>query len=173
MDYKDLTALLIKLIGAVLIFWSVAWLPSVISSAFQVKLFWEYALFFVAPAIVPLLLAVLLFTFPASIANKLVDGSKLESPQTFMRELELLALRLIGVFYLFRAGVDLVHHIAKVGLTARIYEASGSLPPPTAWTPDLAANVVATIVELCFALWLTLGGKGIVSAIHRIRGRDL
>jgi hypothetical protein len=88
MDYKDLTALLIKLIGAVLIFWSVAWLPSVISGAFQAKLFWEYALFFVAPTIVPLLLAILLFTFPASIANRLVDGSKLESPHTFMRELE-------------------------------------------------------------------------------------
>jgi len=173
MDYKDLTALLVKLVGAVLIFWSLAWLPSAISGALQAKIFWQGLLISVVPTLIPLLLAILLFTFPALIANKLIDGSKLENPHTFTKELELLALRLIGVYYLFRGGVDLVYHIAKLGLTARIYEAHGTPPPPSAWTPDLAANVVSTVVELCFALWLTLGSKGIVNVIHRIRARDL
>jgi hypothetical protein len=173
MDSKDLTRLLVKLIGAVLVFWYLAWLPSAISAAFQAKLFLQGLLLHFAPAVIPLVLGFLIFMFPATITNKLIDGSKLETPQTLVTELELLALRLLGVFYLFRGGVDLAYHVSKLGLTSRIFEAYGSPPPPTPWTLDLAANMVATIVELCFALWLTLGSQGIINAIHRIRGRDL
>ena len=172
MDYKDLTALLVKLIGAVLLFWYVTWLPTLVPGALQAPSFWWAIFVNVVPSIVPLLLAVVLFSFPTTVANKLIGGDKLSTDAAFLVALEILSLRLIGVFYVFHSIVDLSTYFAKVLITPGLYEKLGSPAPPTAWTPDTAAWTLATFVELGLALWLVLGAHGIANAIQRLRGRD-
>lgn len=170
MDYKDLTALLAKLTGAVLLFWYISSLPSLIPGVLQAPSFWWAIFVNIVPSIVPLLLAIVLFVFPATVTNKLVKGNKLDTNVAFLAGLEILALRLIGVFYVFNSIVDLVTHFAKVLITPSIYEKMGMIAPPTAWTPDTAAWTLATFVELGLALWLVFGAHGIANAIQRLRG---
>ena len=170
MDYKDLTALLAKLTGAVLLFWYISSLPSLIPGALQAPSFWWAVFVNIVPSIVPLLLAIVLFVFPATVTNKLVNGNKLNTDAAFLAELEILALRLIGVFYVFNSIVDLATHFAKVLITPSIYEKMGMIAPPTAWTLDTAAWTLSTFVELGLALWLVFGAHGIANAIQRLRG---
>ena len=172
MDYKDLTALLAKLTGAVFLFWYISWLPTLIPGALQAPSFWWAIFVNVLPSIVPLSLAVLLFAFPATVTNKLVGGNKLNTDAAFLVALEILALRLIGVFYVFNSVLDLITHFAKVLITPSLYEKIGVSAPPTAWTPDTAALTLATFVELGLALWLVFGAYGIANALQRLRGRS-
>lgn len=77
MDYKDLTSILLKTTGATLIFWYVSWFPSALSTGFEqpfdgTKLFIE-----LLPPIFGLGMALFIFNFPATIANKLINGEKL------------------------------------------------------------------------------------------------
>ena len=170
MDYKDLTALLAKLTGAVLLFWYISLLPSLIPGVLQAPSFWWAIFVNIVPSIIPLLLAIALFVFPATVTNKLVNGNKLNTDAAFLAGLEILALRLIGVFYVFNSMVDLTYHFAKVLITPSIYEKMGVIAPITAWTPDAAAWTLATFVELGLALWLVFGAHGIANAIQRLRG---
>lgn len=172
MDYKDLTALLAKLVGAVLIFWYVSWLPTLVPGALQAPSFWWAIFVNVIPSIVPLSLAVVLFTYPATVTNKLVGGSEISTDDSFLVALEILALRLIGVFYVFNSVVDMATHFSKVLITPSLYEKMGMPAPSTGWTPDLAAWTIATFVEFGLALWLVLGARGIANAIQRLRGRN-
>lgn len=170
MDYKDLTALLAKITGAALLFWYISWLPTLIPGALQAPSFWWAIFVNIVPSIVPLLLAIVLFVFPATVTNKLIGGNKLNTDAAFLKGLEILALRLIGLFYVFNSIVDLAHHFAKVLITPSFYEKMGVIAPPTAWTPDTAAWTLATFVELGLALWLVFGAHGIANAIQRLRG---
>lgn len=172
MDYKDLTALLAKLTGAILLFWYISWLPTFVPAALEAPSFWWAIFVSIVPSVVPLLLAFVLFTFPATVTNKFIDGSKISTSNSFLVALEILALRLIGVFYVFNSIVDLAGHFSKVLITPVIYEKMGVPAPYTAWTPDLAAWVIATLVELGLAIWLVLGAQGIAKAIQRLRSRD-
>ncbi|HSI23388.1 MAG TPA: hypothetical protein VK959_10240 [Methylophilaceae bacterium] len=171
MDYKDLTSLLVKIIGAVLLFWYISWLPTLIPDAIKAPSFWPAFLLAGLPSLGNLAIGLILFFFPATITNKLIDGNKLNTDKTFLPALQVLALRLVGVFYVFNSIIDLVTHFSTVILTPRIYLLRGITPPLSAWTPTLAAYVVATFVELGLALWLVLGAEGISNSIQKIRGR--
>jgi len=172
MDYKDVTALLLKIVGAALVFWYIAWLPSTIFGALDAKTLAQAIALSIVPGLLPLLLGIFLFMFPATISNKLIDGSKLAPTATGFREFEVLALRVVGVIFVFRALVDLAYHLARVAVTNSIYDAYGSSRPPTPWSLETAAGVIATVVELGLALWLAVGTQGLVRLLDRVRGRE-
>ncbi len=88
------------------------------------------------------------------------------------REFEVFALRVVGVFFVFRALVDLAYHLAKVFVTNSIYDAYGTSRPPTPWTLESAAGVIATVIELGLAFWLAIGTRGLVRLLDRARGRE-
>lgn len=172
MDYKDLTSILLKITGAALIFLYLSWMPSIISAAIKHnEPFYLLELFIdVLPNIVSLLLAIFLFIFPATIANKLIGGGKLTYDETFVDSLQIVAIRLIGIYHIFTSIIDLIHHFSKAILGPAIYEKMGVISP-TGWTPDLVGWTIATFVELAIALWLTFGAEGILRFIQQNRGR--
>lgn len=172
MDYKDLTAILLKTTGAILIFWYLSWLPSLIPTVTK-QPFSELTLFIDAlPTIVGLVFAGLLFSFPATISNKLIDGGKLNRDATFVDSLQIIALRLIGIYHVITSIIDLIHHFSTAILAPTIYEKMGLTPPLTGWTPDLVGWSIATFAELAIGLWFTLGAEGILRLVQKIRGRN-
>jgi len=172
MDYKDLTAILLKTTGAVLIFWYLSWLPSLIPLATKQPFSGLLLLAEALPTIVGLVFAGFLFTFPATVSNKLITGEKLNHDETYVASLQIIALRLIGIYHVFMSITDLTHHFSTAILTPTLYEKMGVTPPPTGWTPDLVGWTIATFVELAIALWFTLGAEGILRLLQKVRGRD-
>lgn len=131
MDYKDLAAILIKITGAALFFWFLAWLPSLIPLASDVPFSVSMLLANSFPAIAGLLFAVALFSFPATITNKLISGETLNFSSAFAGSAQIIAIRLIGLYHIMIAVTDLVHHISKAILTPRMYQEMGLPNPPS------------------------------------------
>lgn len=172
MDYKDLTAILLKTTGAILIFWYLSWLPSLIPTVTKQPFSSLLLLIDALPTIVGLMFASLLFTFPATVSNKLISGEKLNQDETFVASIQIIALRLIGIYHVIASIIDLAHHFSTAILAPTIYEKMGVTPPLTGWTPDLVGWTIATFVELAIALWFTFGAEGILRLIIKIRGRN-
>ena len=172
MDYKDLTAILVKTAGAIMFFWYLPWLLSLILNVINQSSSGIALFIYALPTIVGLAFAVLLFTFPSTISNKLISGEKLNHDATFVDSLQIVAMRLAGLYYVATSIFDLIHNFATVILTPTIYEKMGVTPPLTGWTPDLAAVTITTFVELAIGLWLILGAEGILRMIKVIRGRN-
>jgi hypothetical protein len=172
MDYKDLTAILLKTTGAVLIFWYLSWLPSLIPLATKQPFSGLLLLVEALPTIVGLMFAGLLFTFPATVSNKLISGVKLSHDETFVVSLQIIALRLIGIYHVITSIVDLIHHISTAILAPTLYENMGVTPPLSGWTPDLVGWTIASFAELAIALWLAIGAEGILRLIQKLRGRN-
>ena len=182
MDYKDLTAILIKTAAAVLLFWFLAALPaSIVTAAITLKnpaMYQQYAdiapalviLSILLPNLLGLLVALSIFMFPRSVGNKLVQGAPLSRQPQLLDNLQYVALRLIGFFYLYRCVVDLVFYLARVYVRSSQYMDTGS-PVPGAWSPDDIAGIASTGVEILLAFWLILGARGIIGIFDRIRGR--
>ncbi len=171
MDYKDFTALLVKIIGAILIFWYLSWLPGAIGSAFMAQSFSQGFFFNILPVVLPLLLAILIFQFPATLTNKLISGASVSSQTELLLVAQQVLLKLLGLFYIFRSVVDLVFHVSKIYFFERMSEAYGIAKPQSIWSPDVAAGIACTLVELALAIWLAFGSKGILNFVDRIRGR--
>lgn len=172
MDYRDLATLLLKLIGAVLLFWYVAWLPDAISRALQAGSLWQSLLFVFLPGIVPLVLGWFFFSFPGKITNKLVSGRSISSEPAFLAGIELVALRVIALFYLFRGSVDLVYHVSRAYARNRMAAVDEQPLLPMWFSVDEIAGIISTLVELAIAVWLLLGTRGILAAVTRLRGRN-
>jgi hypothetical protein len=172
MDYKDLTAILIKILGAALLFWYITWLPSLIPLAVKEPFSFKLLLTEATPAIIGLLFAFIVFTYPATISNKLISGEKLNYDATFADSIQIIAIRLIGVYHIMLSVTDLVHHFSKAILTPSFYESMGRIAPPTGWTPDLVGWVIASFAELFIALWFVFGTEGILRFIHKLRGHN-
>lgn len=172
MDYKDLTAILLKITGAALIFIYLPWLPASIPIALNTPFNGLRLFFELLPTLTGLAIAFVIFKFPASIANKLISGPKLTENQAFVTSLQVVALRLIGIYHTFMAITDLAHHFSVAVLTPRMYKSFvGYASPQSGWTPELVGWTIATFIELMIALWFVLGAEGILRLVEKVRGR--
>ena len=171
MDYKDLTALTLKIAGAIMLFWYLSLLPAMISGALKTPNFWITFFYSFLPSLVNLSYSALLFFIPVTVTNKLIHGENLNHDKKLFISLEILVIRLIGIFYLFNGIVDLAQHIFTVLYTPRFYLVMNEISPNTAWTPKLVGATTATVLEIVIALWLVIGADGISNLIRRIRGR--
>lgn len=172
MDSKDLSAILIKITGAILIFWYLTGLPNLLPLAMKEQITFLWLLNEALPLIIGLVFAGALFAFPSTITNKLITGEKLNLNTDLVVSLQIIAIRLIGVYHIMMGLCDLTHHFSKALLTPGIYERMGVTAPPSGWTPDLIAWVIATIVELLLALWFVIGAEGILRLIQKVRGKS-
>jgi hypothetical protein len=172
MDYKDLTAILIKITGAALFFWYLTWLPSLLPLAREEHISLQMLVAEGFPAIVGLIFSAIVFTYPATITNRLISGEKLNFDDTFASSIQTIAIRLIGIYHVMIAVSDLVHHASKALLTPHLYQDMGLANPPSGWTPDLVGWVIASAIELLIALWFVFGAKGILRFIEQARGHS-
>lgn len=172
MNYKDLTALLIKIGGLIIVVSMISFLPSYVSAGIGALETSWFAFFAVAilPLLFPLLAGILMLVFPGTIGNRIIPAEKLsELPTTYLPQLERLAMTLLGVYLLFRAISDLVLNLSKL-FWVRHLMSIGELSAPSYLLPDTVGYLAATVVEGAIAIWLTIGSSGI---LVRKRGQVL
>lgn len=171
MNYKDLTALLIKIGGLIIVVAMVGLLPSYVSAGIGALETSWFAFFTVAilPLLFPSLAGVLMLVFPGTIGNRIIPAEKLsELPSTYLTQLEQLAMTLLGVYLLFRAISDLVLNLSKL-LWVRHLMTIGELRVSNYLFPDTVGYLAATVVEGAIAVWLIFGSSRILAFVHKLR----
>jgi len=114
-------------------------------------------------ALVPLLLAALLWFFPLTVARRLLPVMRSPGPTLdFGGSVLPVALTVLGFWVLSTAVTDLVYWGLLLALAA-----SSSIP--VEFPPDEKAAMVSTVAELGLAAWLLLGSHGLSAAVARLR----
>ena len=137
MDTKDIAALLLKTAGLVMFAYAIFdipyyFLPSKTDSEYSF-----IASFMQAAGILalPIVLGLLLWFFPATVVNKIVSGDKLTDGLQ-VRDLERVALTVIGIWFVAFGVSDLVYQAGSMILMKRQFP---DAPPVEAWLGIIAA----------------------------------
>ena len=168
MNYKELTTLLIKIAGAVLIIYELFGIPTFVSYYFSLRLEEESVITFflmsVLPLVIPLLAGVVMILFPATLANKIVRTSEeIKTNEEFTSSFQLVAFGVLGFYLLFNVISDFVYNFTY------LYQIDGLTNKDNPLIIDAYARIVATVAELIFALYLLFGTKSLVALLNRVR----
>ena len=182
MDYKDLTAILIKTAATVMLFYFAASVPAAIWGiviAFNAgplpegaqPVVWQTALSTGLSVAGGMAIAIFVFLFPRSVANKLIQGEPLSSTPNAMLNVQVAALRIIGIYYIYRSIVDAAYYAGRIYVRYSIAGGTSGVAPPGTYTPEDVAGLISTSIEMCLAICLVLGARGLLGLIDRLRGR--
>lgn len=118
-------------------------------------------------AILPFLIAFVLWKFPSTIAGRLLPPSTTGTPVSniTIEHAQSAALTVVGVGILAIRLPDLIFWV--VYLIQLSNQDSTAEPVPA----DTMALIITTVVEIILGLWLTLGAQGLIGMLQRIRGR--
>ena len=126
---------------------------------------------FALPALagaIPLLgIAALLWSFPLTVARKLLPLAREPRPPLTLpaNEIEALAFGAIGLWLLASALHDGVYYLGMAFAMNRAeYE-------DVAWSAQQLAGIAATVFEIMLGVALLLGARGLQLLLHRLRGR--
>ncbi len=161
MTIRELTALTIKISGLVLLVLVAAKLPEYFKSYLEQKeLFpiWGY----VVPLLIPAIIAIVLITAPFKVSDSVILGATRLSHKGDLAQLEVIAIRVLGLLLLFWATSDLVYHVSNHLMMS---SADPGFPGYVYNYPYL----IATVVELVFALWLLFGTNGVLALLRQVR----
>lgn len=166
MTLRDLTALTVKISGLVLFVLLVARLPEYLKSyiadgGYEGEfVFWIYFL----PLVIPGIVALLFFTFPYSIANRMIATSPDRKESNFdLAGIELILIRLLGLLLFYYALSDLVFHLTN------FYYLKSDIGGDFSIESYNYAYLVATVAEFVFALWLLAGTGSVVRFMQKLR----
>ena len=166
MDTKDISAVLLKTVGLVMVAFAVFEIPAYLPP--RVSLTEEYSLLMAlvdAAAILtlPIVLGLLLWFFPATVVNKIVSGEKLSGERFGVLELERVALIVVGAWLVAYGITDLTYGISSMVVMQKVYD-------QTLVLGRYAPGLVTSIVKIALGLGLALGATGVAGFIRRIRG---
>lgn len=172
MNYRDISILAIKLTGIALIAIALIRIPNLFPylSADADIPWWVQLIAIILPYLLPVLIGILFFMFPATLTNKFIKGGESSDGRsdTFVA-LEYVALRVLGVFFMFYVISDITYHTIYAIAVSRV--ARDGTSAFLLQDPNWYANMLSTLVELVVALWLILGTKGIMQMLVKMRGR--
>jgi hypothetical protein len=165
-DYSSIVRLAVKLFGMALVAYGAITLSSYLPSVFAERNWREkesivWVAYFL-PLAVPILFGLLLWFFPATVANTVIR-SKLPAKtgkNDFARDLEQIGVSLLGLFLLYQALSDIIYHVTFRALIGRV-----RVPD------DFLALMAATTVEFVLALIFVFKARGVVNLMQRMRGR--
>jgi hypothetical protein len=163
-SFYSLLCILIRLGTVFLAFAALARIPSTMIAWKQGTTASEIGLSLGVIAIV-LLIALALWVYPGVVA-RLVAGRNsrevFESPIA-PAELQWIAFSVLGVYFLFDAVVGLAHYAVQWAMFARAYEGSDDN------RMELVSDLSYFAIELIAAIALTLGARGMTTALRRLR----
>src|SRR5262245_34910547 len=171
MDYKSLSALLLRVAGVIILVSAVGTIPSTFvklydakSATADVMVSW---LLTVSAVGVPILVGLALIYFPMMITNQLLHT---EGESTIdLSRLEQLAFSVLGVYFVANALLDGFHWIAELRLYFVFYEEMAPVQP-FRLPPRSFADIAASCLQLIIGLFLLFGGPGLASLVQRLRG---
>jgi hypothetical protein len=117
----------------------------------------------VAILVLPLALGLFLWFFPATVANRIVSGDRLTDGLK-ARDLERMAITIIGVWFIAYGFSDLVYRVGALVLMQRKFP---DAPPLEPWL-----GIVAAVAKLVVGFALAVGADGLQRTIARVRSRD-
>jgi hypothetical protein len=164
MDTKDIAALLLKTAGLVMFAYAIFNIPYYFLPHARSDSEYSFiASFMQAAAILtlPIVVGLLLWFFPATVVNKIVSGDKLTDGLQ-VRDLERVALTVIGIWFMAFGVSDLVYQAGSMILMKRQFP---DAPPVEAWL-----GIIAAAAKLLVGFGLAVGGKGVVRVIAKARG---
>jgi hypothetical protein len=167
MDTKDVSALLLRTIGLVMVAYSVFEIPLYfIPNAGGSDQFSFLAVFAQAAAALtlPIVLGLLLWFFPATITNKIVSGAKLSGDRFGAADLERVALTVVGLWLIAYGIADLIYSFSLLIFTQREYAERS--PPLTRYLP----GIVTSAAKVVIGAGIAVGAKGIARVLTRARG---
>ena len=171
MNTKDITNMLLKVGGMLIIVLTVSAIPNYVSLYMQyqernISLFVSVV---IIPNILPLLLGFFIFLKPGTITNKIIQNNnpKTDSYQNVsLIQIEQICLSTLGFYLLFLSTSDIVIHVASfIQAKANLYNQTIQPSNSLIFTPTF----ITTIAELTLSMWLIFGAKGIVTFVNKIR----
>jgi hypothetical protein len=167
MDIKDVSAVLLKAIGLVMLAFAVFEIPLYFPP--RSNLTEEYSIFaaFVQAAstlALPFVLGLILWFFPATVTNKIVSGEKISGERFGAPDLERVALTVVGAWLVAYGIADLVYTLST--MVALQHEVPEYSPPLSRYWP----GVITSVAKVAMGVGLAFGAKGIARLISRVRG---
>lgn len=169
MDFRQISALLIKISGLVVIVFAVTGIPGYINSFLYIgnDTLVNFIMWIVIPLVFPLSIGLAMWFFPKSITNKIIkNNNESIDANKITAEIEQIAITVLGLILLFFALSDLTFNLVNIFLVNKENYGSFSLIKISAedW-----GHLVGTLVELTFAIFLIVRTKGIIIIISKLR----
>lgn len=170
MNTKELSTLLIKIAGIVIIIFTVTGIPGYVASyaAFMDKSTVSYFAYVIIPNVLPLIVGIWMFLTPQKLTEKIIEIKQTDEQYkktTNLAEIERIAITVLGIYLLFLAISDMVYNFYEWYHFKEKYKPlSGKIT-----YIELYARITATFAELILGLWLTLGTKGIIKLLNKFR----
>jgi hypothetical protein len=163
MDTRSIAVILLKVAGLVLVSLGVTRLVGFFPIGQGGSFSYPEILVAAALGIGPqVLLGAAFWFFPGSIANRIVSGGTSEDSSVQLREFQLIAITVLGLYLVANALADAVYLATA---TISYYRQS----PDMTFGPILG-RVAACAAELAIGAAFCIGTKGIVRIIERMRG---
>jgi hypothetical protein len=120
---------------------------------------------FLLMCVLSLLLAVLLWFFPLTIARKLLPVLRDPRPPLSAagQDVEDTVVFVLGLWVLASAAPDIVYWMV---LAFRIQNTEAASVP---LLPEQVASIWATVAQIAIGLWLVFGARGLLGALRRLR----
>ena len=167
MDAKDVSAILLKTAGLVMVAYAVFELPLYFppnsGSLDQYSIFAALAQA-TATLALPIVLGLLLWFFPSTVTNRIVAGEKLSGDRFGSADLERIALTVVGAWLAAYGLSDLIYSITSLIFVQREY--AERAPSISRYLPGL----VTSGAKVAIGVSLAIGAKGIARLINRARG---
>ena len=112
-----------------------------------------------------ILVAIFLWNFPMTVSKGLVKfkgPAENDVEKANIEQIEIVAVTILGLYLLYFVISDMVYWgiVIFVSATSRI---------PIEISVDQKGQIIATIIETIFVLFLLLGSKRVVALLHRMR----
>jgi hypothetical protein len=166
MDTKDVSAILLKTMGLVMLAYAVFAIPSYFPP--RVNLTDQYS---ILDALVeaggtlalPFVFGLLLWFFPATVTNKIVGGKKLSGERFGAPDLERVALTVVGLWLVAYGVADMVYTLStmvtlQLAYGERVAQLSRYIP-----------GIITSAAKVAMGVGLAFGAKGIARLIDRVR----
>lgn len=120
----------------------------------------------VATFVVPIIFGLLLWLFPAPIANTIIKNDLAANTQDkFLVGIEKVAIRILGLYLLYHGITDLVAHYASYHQATEMFGKNINFSGKERFT----IGFIVTGVEIFLALLLILGATGITNILRKAR----
>ncbi len=128
---------------------------------------------FIGYVFLPIVIGMCLIQFGGIVARYLVPSLEpLENTNT-SSALETAGIAILGVFLFYQALSDAVYLIASIYQNIRLIPTDViNKPIVELIAPQQYGNMMATIAEILFALWMIMGANGMVRLFNRFRERE-
>ena len=167
MDYRELSTLLTKIAGALIVAASVIAFPNYTAMfyAMNVGVFPAFGYSLISSGI-PVLIGLCMLLVPSIVTNRLVTGPRSTRNKGVSRvEIETAALVVLGAYFLVRAMADVIYYVVVLKESVSVVIGSQTIDANT-W-----AGLAATGVELVLGVILLLWAPRIVKLLSVLQSR--